>query len=476
MNNPPGGPRSVKPPVSMTAPAPSGRGRAAGPRDSEAMVEARRQAGARLVISLYRCIKACQLYDTSNDAVQQTVPPVVAAAADYGRLFDTDVARILFTSDQVFVNRRMMRGARETFALALQLAAWIESSKVNEVSIDCNVGPSSVLALARLLVDAQRDPAIADRVTETSIPGVSLRRAVGPEAQVELDGDEAPVARVVKSYAASVLILRMFYTQLGKGSTRGANEVKRVAQKLVALSESYMELLVALAGVELSEGDTARQAVSTSVLALSMGRVLGADRTALGSLVQAALLADAGAAWHGKREPKALSTQTLGVLSLIGEYQLASLRGTVVAFEALRERRKGDDSTLLSTVLRVARRFNETRAEKPGLPPTSLDEAMGLIEAEFDGSLVTLLLRGLGLYPPGTLLELDSGELALALALPKTAMDFDRPPVELMTDRVKNMLPQRVRLDLAALPSDQKQRRAVRIVDLADARVRGTAR
>jgi hypothetical protein len=459
MNRPPDAPLASQPP-----PAPEW--------ESEASAEARKQAGARLVISLYRMVKSCQLYDVSNDAVQQLIPPAVAAAAEFGRLFGTESARILFTADQVFVNRRMMRGGRETFALAQQLAGWLDACGVNELTIASNVTASSLLALGKLLVEAQREPG-ARALAEAAIPGIALRRTAGPDAQGQRDTDEAPEARVVKSYAASVLILRAFHAQLGKGSTRGAHEVKRIAQKLVALSEVYLELLVALASGELSDGDVARRAVSTSVLTLAMGRLLGAERTTLGTLVQAALLADAGAAWHGKPEPAQLATQTLGVLSLVGEFHAASLRRSVVAFEALRPSQGTDSPVLLATLLSTARRFNELRAPRHGRRAMRLDQALQQLQAECKlpraRYCAQLLVRAMGLHPEGTLVELDSGELALVVALPRTAADFARPAVELMTDSSKKMLAEPLALDLAALPAGHRPRRIVRPLELEQA-------
>jgi hypothetical protein len=54
--------------------------------------------------------------------------------------------------------------------------------------------------------------------------------------------------------------------------------------------------------------------------------------------------------------------------------------------------------------------------------------------AQLDPALVRTLLRMLGKYPPGSLVELDTGEYALVLGPGRGAQPLNRPRVLLLTD------------------------------------------
>jgi hypothetical protein len=479
-----------RPPASRSAssrPPGSSSSRPPGPRrlrdTDEARIERRKQAGAHVVLALFRLVKASQLYDASNEAVRTLVAPVTEAIKGYCELFDTDVVRLLFSKDQVFVNRRMMRAPRETFALAVQLGALLMANELNEIALEDDVPAESVATLARLIVDSQRDKNAQNSLHQGGLRGVSLRQA--PDADIDVDPDESPIAKVVKSYAASILILGAFHKQLAAGNARGANEVKRIAQKLVALSEVHPELLVATAAGALPDDNPARRDVSTAVIVLAMAKLLTSDRSTLTTITQAALLADCGTAQFGPmRDADDTSVGTLAVLTNIGEFHPASVRRSVVAFESLRLQAYAGaiyadarPHTIMGALLAVARRFNEIRTPKPGEKQVRLDAAVKQLESkatqDTDQACLRLLVSALGFYAPGTMVELDTSELALVSGVPAVALDFSRPPIHIMTDSKKQILASPVEMDLAKQPRGQPKRAIRKVVDLDRVRASG---
>ena len=468
----PGHPPSTRPSSSP----PAARTATAEQLEDAARMERRRTAGSHVVIALYRLVKACQLYDVANEAVQQMIPPVIEAIVSFCSVYDTDQVKVHFSKDQVFVHRRMMRAAREMYALALQLGALLGHCAINEIVFDRNVAADSMQRFARLIVDGQRDPRAAETLRDGTLAGVSVRHVT--DVDVDVDPDESAIARVVKSYAASILILQSFHKQLAAGNHRGASEVKRIAQKLVALSEVHPELLVATAAGALPDDDPARLAVSTAVIVLAMTRNLTSDRGTLATVVQAALLADSGMARYGASLAAAhVPASTLGVMTTIGEFHPASVRRSVVAFEALSTETgsseavaSGKGRTVLGALLETARRFNALRSPRLDAPRVTLDLAVKQLESEArtqdDQACVRLLVSAMGFYPSGTVVELDSGELALIAGVPSVALDFARPPVHIMTDANKQLLSKPVQVDLARQSPGQRPRAIKRPVDL----------
>jgi putative nucleotidyltransferase with HDIG domain len=73
---------------------------------------------------------------------------------------------------------------------------------------------------------------------------------------------------------------------------------------------------------------------------------------------------------------------------------------------------------------------------------------------QFDANMVEAFIRMIGVYPPGSLVELSTGEIAIVVAThPGRKL---RPRVEILLDADKHPITPRV-LDLAASPADQNQ-------------------
>ncbi len=88
--------------------------------------------------------------------------------------------------------------------------------------------------------------------------------------------------------------MQSFPAALTRGERPAGHDVKRVAQKLVALAEEDAPLLVACAISPFPDDRRCRRAVSSAVVALAMARPLTSDRAALTTVAHAAHRADMG--------------------------------------------------------------------------------------------------------------------------------------------------------------------------------------
>jgi hypothetical protein len=436
--------------------------------------EARRQAGARLVHAIYRLVKASLIHNDANQTVAALVTSAHAAVAEFCSLRETDAARILFSRDVVFINRRIMKGSRETSALGVELGGLIEATGANEILIEKTVIRAAIASFARLVADVQRDRSAARRLLDGSIPGISARKTEIDEAALLLDQTETGVTRIVRGYAASILILKSFYEDVENGRIAGSR-VKRIAQKLVALGEEGPELLVALAAGRFGDAEPARVAVSTAVIAAAMARRLTEEPTVLASIVGAALLLDAGRArLGGFPSEERLPGSTLLVLTAIGKFSPAQIARSVIAYEACRLdrcrlesplHRDGAPATELAVLLHVARSFNHVRTPAEGAPAAGIDDAIEILSAgastDLERAHVRLLIGALGFYPIGALVELDTREVAVVMGAPALSIDFARPKVRILCDASGRLLSAPMDRNLAERPPSGEPKRAV---------------
>jgi hypothetical protein len=454
--------------------------------------EQQRQVATALVHAVYRLVKACSLHADTNQAVVAAATGTVTLVVDLATRAEVDAVSVLFTPNAVFVNGRILKLSRETFALSAELGSMLEACGVTEVTLSKDLAPAELGRFARIVSDAQRDKALGAKLKETQLQGIRLRKVTGFGA----DGgarreDESPKARTIRTFATAIVVMRDFFEALRRGDRTLPNRVKRVAQKLVAHAEEDSRLLVSLTAAAAAEPGAAGLAVGTTVLAVAMGKQLTADRRILGSIAQAALLYDAGRArllgeGEGFAQERELSERELDrlpasethLLTAIGRIHPPAMARNVIAYEALRLRRLPSlglpyagrrPTSLAARLVATARAFTELRTFQPGTAGAGIDDAIQMLMSRAEDAaqrtVVKLLVGALGIFPAGTLVELSTGEQAVVLATPALPVDFARPPVRILYDARARLLDEPFELDLAQPPPGSPTRFIKRTID-----------
>jgi hypothetical protein len=437
-------------------------------RPADPRAELRRMLPVKLVLGLHHLVKACLLYSNDNQAVTSLAPAVAGTIADLCAATDAPQARLLFADQMLFVDGRLLKGPREATAIGQELGALVTRARIAELTFERRVPAESLTILARALADAAHDPAAGQALLEGLVSGVAARW-VDPSAMDALpEMERSALGRVVQGYASAVLQVRRAYEALERGELGPAARMKRVAQALWALCEEEPELCAALSTARFADADPARLSVSTAVVALLMARRICEEPTALAALAAAALLADVGRLRLGdlpsSRDRYAASA--LVVLTALGKLDPAGAARAVIAHEALRLTHgpplAGCEPLVLARVLRAARRFNGLRLPAEGAPGAGVDTAVEAMRAGAADAgaraYVDLLVSGLGFFPLGALVELDTGEIAVVMGAPALSVDFARPEVQLLADKHGVLVNRRVDL---AHPAPGQPRRAI---------------
>ena len=58
----------------------------------------------------------------------------------------------------------------------------------------------------------------------------------------------------------------------------------------------------------------------------------------------------------------------------------------------------------------------------------------------YDHFLAELFVNAIGIYPVGTLVELDTGEVGLVVNLPTEPVHFNRPQIKLLIDQIGQLV------------------------------------
>ncbi|MCL2723576.1 MAG: hypothetical protein FWD69_03980 [Polyangiaceae bacterium] len=408
-----------------------------------------RELGAGVVVAIYRLAKLAQMHDLSNQAFTRQLEQTHQIIGDYCLRAGTNV-NVLFAHKAVFVAGQLLKGSRGTYEAASELGEIFERLGGSELFVQRDVTREELHAFAEQISIGYRSARGSFR---SPTPKIRLRPVADAARLRGLELENlSPEARIVRTYASAVVIMRRFFEDLSASKYILPRRIKRIAQSLVDLSEGSTPAFLGVTEVRNANFDEAGRAANTAILAVSMAREITTDRVVLSQIAMAAMMHDVARpralalaaptepAMAGMAGPSALSEDqedhlaagAAAVLTALGRVNEPSITRTVLAFEALWLRRQTwlgpvywgtRPATLHAKIIAIARRYNDLLTPDPGLLPPTPDFAVAELAEELkepiDRLVLRLLLSALGLLPIGTVVQLATGEIAEVVRGPR---------------------------------------------------------
>ena len=193
--------------------------------------------------------------------------------------------------------------------------------------------------------------------------------------------------------------------------------MRRLVTDLIDLSkETQDEQLLTLAGDE-DAPEYVRHTLQVSSLSILIGAAAGLPDASLSDLGVAAMFHDVGYTMGDVEEEKALL-----------EHPMEAAR---VLLKHHRNYNDDPQPSLFSRIVRIADDYDTlTRNRDDGplmVPPDAIALMNGASGTFYDPALLQILVNKLGLYPPGSLVELSDGRWALAMSGVRSPEDFGLP-------------------------------------------------
>ncbi|TMQ69651.1 MAG: HD domain-containing protein [Candidatus Eisenbacteria bacterium] len=300
-------------------------------------------------------------------------------------------------------------------------------------------------------------------------------------------GQGAPKGAVRKNFSSALAGARSLLTTTTLQGGMEMRHAKRVVQPLVDGAFSDEPVVLGLSTLTHRDEFTYAHAVNVTLVAVTMGHFLEMDRRALADLGVAALLHDIGkAAVAGKiHHPIEAFTQEEKDLAerhpLEGVKLLA--RSTTLNPTTLRcmrvalEHHAGPDgvgfpglgadwhTSMLSRIVAVADCYVSLQMHRSMrgafvTPFEALGMMLGPLKGRFHPAMLWALVQTVGFYPPGQLVELDDGTIAVVLA--PNRRDLARPNVRPILTSERRRLAPGESPDLKPLPKERSVKRALR--------------
>lgn len=457
----------------MTAPA--------APRPDGPLPDAGGQRQARaFVVAMNSAIRAVRLYPVENTAVQRAIAEL-GHAADRVRdaVGQCDLRRV---GDYLFVNDTRLRLTFDNYAAVASLLGLFREAGIGGVGLHDRPQPRAwVVLLSHLQAppleypEDERLAQLVSRLETAQVHDFELFPVTEAQGDVEVDLDAKERAR--QTYVRSLDLTREVITSARLGRSPGLKRVKRAVQGIVDAILNDSASMIGLTTLRDFDEYTFVHSVNVCILAVALGRRLGLSKIQLLDLGLAALLHDIGKSrvplellnkrgQLDQHEHVILHRHTWqGVLALFAlpSGGMRPWRSMTAAYEhhmridlsGYPKVGRARKLSLFSKIIAVADGFDAATTTRvyQKAPWTPADVLRGMRDNRrlgLDPVVVKAFINLTGIYPAGTVVVLDTFELAIVLAANPDPTALSRPLVRLLMDDRGNLLEDPTPVDLTA--------------------------
>src|SRR5688500_4084391 len=331
-----------------------------------------------------------------------------------------------------------------------ELIRKFKDNKVERIAFERGVTRDELTAL--LLNLARLSAKVRDVEQDLSTAHIRVGR-LKSEDEKKRDGLASDMAAIRQMYADAVQAAEVVYES---AETEGMPDTPAALQTVDGLADAVTQnrtALMALTAMRNYDNYTFTHMVNVSILAMAQARALGIDGKLLREFGMSALMHDIGKVRTPKEilnKPEKLTDAELDIMRPDVVDGAAILRRTpempilapIVAFEQhLRLDGSGyprtvkrDAMNLGSMLCAISDVYDAMRSQRAYQQAYPTDRILAVLKrnegAQLDQHLVRRFVQLLGIYPPGNLVKLSTGEVAVVLRV--HAPDPHRPRVRVL--------------------------------------------
>ena len=449
--------------------------------------------GRRVLSALYGALRSLRFYPLDNDVVQQSLDELQNGAE---LLLEREGGvEIRLAGNLFFVNDERLRLDLRTYSTFASVAATLQAHRVGEIRVDPGIGRSEWVPLLNLLLRDPHPEAPFVKVME------GVEKAGGTHLHLSELLDENPDEEEAEAlygarqtYTRGVQVARELLTDARMGRAVNVRRVKRAVQGIVDQVLSNESSMVAMTHLREFDEYTFTHSVNVCILSVIIGQRLGLGRQDLYELGLGALFHDVGK----MRIPEATLNKsgkldsdewaamqehpTDGLLALFNLRGFAELplRPMLMAYEhhmkldltGYPPSRRPRDVGLYSRIVAVADSFDAATSVRsyqfrPWPADKVLQEMLANPARGVDTVLVKALISATGVYPVGSLVILDTFELAVVVRTNSDPAHLHQPVVKIISDSLGTPLPEPAlaRLDQLDPRTGQPRRTIIKTAD-----------
>jgi len=419
-----------------------------------------------LFTAFYKLVQAVRIHRDNNQLVIQSAEGFINAVNRFSE--DESHLTIQIISGRFYLQREKLLYRRETSNLINNALSYFEKRNLYGLSFSATVQRkdlNQVLLFAHLLNQAEtrNDPTgwLEEQISRRGlswieiIPEPDTDKPQGLETSDSLtvdmgtmaDGrEDGAVKNAQMAYAGSLASLKEVIGKVSKNRPAGIRKTVRIVQKMVDLVIDKRSVLLKLSTLRSYDDYTYTHSVNVAILAMCLGVHIGLSKIALETLGICGLFHDLG-----KVDVPLKILNKEGILtdheyieiqkhSLNSVYHIAKLRAprelkSKIMLAPFEHHLKYDLSgyprswrqepvSLFGRILTIVDVFDAITSHRVYRPEAiSPDHALRMMSEsagkDFDPILLKAFINMLGVYPVGTLVKLNTGEIGLVKENPE---------------------------------------------------------
>lgn len=408
-------------------------------------LESGQDASLAFSTALLQVLRLVRLYDPSNVNFEEPIAKLKGLIVDISDRMGS--ARVQSEEGVLYFNKDPVRGGRKAFKTISGMTATMENYGIAELVFTGAMTDQQLKDFFALLrvPDGQHEAVALEEIKE-GIAQLNLKdkvQVLGPgettgAAQInQVEIDEASYFPL--AYARTLVLLREYVKNLRSEEVNRyfTTKLHRALQELCGLVRKYPYKFVAMASVKGVEDYLYNHMANTGFLAMVLGHNLGISRVKLSNLGLAGMLSPLGRfrgphelldkaeltpaeeAEDGKHPYRALGAILEGrkitnkvLVSAVTSFQYDLHRGRTPV-------RIPPTQHPYSMIVRVCEEYDMLTSNLSDRPALLPDQALKRMLEEpgekFDPLVMTVFANLLGLFPSGTTVTLDSGEVAVVV-------------------------------------------------------------
>jgi putative nucleotidyltransferase with HDIG domain len=435
-------------------------------------------------------IRGAQLYSPGHPLVTRALGAFTESSSQL--LADAPSVALGIVGQDIVVGEVPIPRSRETYG---ELIRRLQRLGVERIALDRGVTPDELATLIQTVSHPERAVGQMGPGVEPSdaldalnlLPHIRVGRIRVDE---RVDTSAADIAAIRRLYAQASTVAEEVWEAARTEGTPDPRQARTLVEQLSQAVAQNRTALLALTALKEYDNYTFTHMVNVSILTMAQARALGIDGPLLREFGLAGLMHDIGKVRTPTeilRKPDRLTEDEMVVMRRHVVDGAEILRRTpempsiapVVAFEHhLRgdgtgypigvSRAKLNLATMLCSIADVYDAMRSQRAYQSSFPTERILEVMKRADGhQFDQHLVRRFTQLLGIYPPGGLVLLDDGSVAVVLQV--HAPDPHRPRVRVIMDSKRRRLVTPVDINLFEHVDDPaRARRVVSPLDPAE--------
>jgi HD-GYP domain-containing protein (c-di-GMP phosphodiesterase class II) len=420
--------------------------------------------GNQLLLKFHALMRMSRTYDSKNVALVQFIEESLKMINGFINREGTFSLKIV--RDDLYMNQQRVRYTVEGFNSFKYLLVQWKKRFIGEVIFKEPIDERVLRAFIYTLVDLEEGhEENADLFNRKLQQEGIFAIQVNPLEQVEGEdgvhtlqkGDLKEVAK--KIFFETIGTVKEVVTQIRGDQHADVRRLKRLAQKMIHLIMEDESILLGLTTIKNYDEYTYNHSVNVSIYALAIGRRLGFSRETLTELGLTALFHDFGKSkvpievlnkpgaldekeWVLMKKHPMAGVETVLNLKQLGEINPRMVIGifdhhlkyNLTGYPSLHHKK---EVSLFGRILQIVDAYDAmTTPRVYKKVPFTLEQTLAIMQKEsgihFDPILLKVFVSMVGVFPIGSLVLLDSGDIGIVFKANSDSKWMDRPQVLLL--------------------------------------------